>query len=74
MSSELIKVSAVIIVVAVFATVLRNRLGEYAILLVIATISILLVFIFAKPYFIAKICIAALQFSFIAFVPHFTIS
>lgn len=50
MSSELIKVSAVIIVVAVFATVLRNRLGEYSILLVITTISILLVFIFGNLF------------------------
>ena len=43
MSIELIKVSAVIIVAAVFITLLRARLGEYSILLLVATIGIVLV-------------------------------
>ncbi len=42
MSNELIRMTAVIIVAAVFVTSLRTRLGEYAYILVLAVISIVL--------------------------------
>ncbi len=43
MSGELIKVTAVIIISAVLVTALRNRLGEYSILLAVVTVAIALV-------------------------------
>ena len=43
MSSELIRVVAVVIVAAVFVTALRTRLGEYSFILALAVIAVALV-------------------------------
>ncbi len=43
MSGELIRVVAVIIIVAVFVTLLRTRLGEYSFVLALAAIAVVLV-------------------------------
>ena len=43
MSGELIRVVAVIIVAAVFVTLLRTRLGEYSFVLALAVVSVVLI-------------------------------
>lgn len=42
MSDELIKIVVVIIISAVFVTVLRNKMGEYSIVLTLAVVAIVL--------------------------------
>ncbi len=43
MSSEVIKAIAVIIITSVFVTALRNRLGEYSIILSVAATAVILI-------------------------------
>lgn len=43
MSGELIRAVAIIIIAAVLVTALRNRLGEYSFLIVLATVCIVLI-------------------------------
>lgn len=50
MSGELIRIVAVIIVAAVFVTLLRNRLGEYSFLLVLAVVAVVLIVIFGNLF------------------------
>lgn len=50
MSSELIRVVAVIIVAAVFVTALRTRLGEYSFVLALAVVSVVLIVILGNLF------------------------
>lgn len=50
----MIKITAIIVIAAVLITVLRNRLGEYSLLLALGVIAIVLVSLFDNLFYATK--------------------